>query len=81
MEENIRLNIFIRVLGLCVCLTLIWAIIYIITGDSKAPLDVIIGFVILLISFGPFYVLGYIPGRFLDKLSSFLVNLIKLKPL
>ena len=81
MEENLRLNIFIRALGLCLCLLLLLIIVSTITGHTKAPLDTIIGCSILFIFLAPFCVLGYIPGRFLEKLPHFLVNLLKLKAL
>ena len=78
MEENIQINSVIRWVGIVLCGLIVIVTVYSLFLPNKPPIVFYIGNIALLALFFPVCVLGYIPGKYMNKLPKFLVNVIKL---
>jgi ABC-type sugar transport system permease subunit len=77
MEANIKINTVMRVLGSLVSTMFLVMVIFSFFSNKQIPIDVVISGAIFILSVAPVCIYGYISGKILDKLPTFLVNAIK----
>ena len=78
MEENIKIKPFFRGLGICICLFIIVVTVWAFFQENKPPTYDLLTWLLSLALLLPACIVGYIPGKLLDKLPKFLVKAIKL---
>jgi hypothetical protein len=77
MEANIKINTVMRVLGGLVSTLFLVMVIFSFFSKKQIPIDVLIPGAIFILAVAPVCIYGYISGKILDKLPTFLVNAIK----
>ena len=81
MEENIKINTIIRILGGLLSLMLLTIVMLSLLSILPMATYDVISSVIFLIIVAPVCIYGYISGKVLDNLPTFLVDAIKGKSL
>lgn len=77
-QADVKISKVFRVLGLILSSGVVMMLLFYYIYDMNISLAILIQTMFLLIIFGPVCALGYIPGKFLDRLPSALADAIKL---